>query len=464
MYHERGDDPSTYHVSGVGYVDYRRPGSSLVVMASKEYADDFRSPETVPTQEQPFDRPYVFHAMCWDMLVTNLGCADGSQEAMAVLYWLFHIFNCMPKTKTGELLPEHCYHGIRAFRNKISSIPPNFPDAAEELLLEEDFTDLNLSPSDLGDGKIDWSSGSGNFSKFPVEVFHHILNFLPSRDMSCLRISSRAIAQATCPSRLPQSFWASRFQPDMDMGFICGGYLQGRNLRGTRSWRRFYGVCRAGLRSRRSPLFQLLRMMWLSIGDFAVAVRELLAGRDVADNYMHEWPSTVDDSLCQWIASPEHGNDTEPRASFGTAERKRGVLKLERPRPSDTLVLKVYFITFNCRTYISGFGLYCVRHEHGQGLELLQELGVITSTEQALCLQPGDNITAIDVAMPVTGICGLRFFVDRGGDTIVVTVGELHLVDVFCGVARLEVTNSLFGISLAFDVRPRLTARASCVC
>lgn len=41
------------------------------------------------------------------MILKRLGYSDDSGEQVAVLYRLFHVFECLPKTEDKCVLPEH---------------------------------------------------------------------------------------------------------------------------------------------------------------------------------------------------------------------------------------------------------------------------------------------------------------------------------------------------------------------
>ncbi|PGH35631.1 hypothetical protein GX50_01479 [[Emmonsia] crescens] len=59
--------------------------------------------------------------------------------------------------------------------------------------------------------------GSGGiFKQFLLEILIKVLLYLPSRDVLSLKLASRAFAGVS----LPQLFWASRFGPGSERGYI----------------------------------------------------------------------------------------------------------------------------------------------------------------------------------------------------------------------------------------------------
>lgn len=444
MYYELQDDPSTYHLTGLGYVK----GNRLV--ASKISTISYLDPGAKVTMRVK----YTFHEICRVMLFNRVGCADGSGEAGAVPYWLFHMFESLPYVVLNvdrRLLPEHGYHGTLPFQTDIMRAEMGAPDAAEDPPTLEQAVSPPVHPTGTGPAR---GSSSDAFSKIPPEIVAQILTILPSPDVCHLRASSRSVAALSRGSQLPQSFWASRFAPDMEMGFVLA-HQQDMDVRGTRDWRRLYYSSRGALLSEtRHKGIQVRRRIWLSIEEFAATLRRLLVGRDVVHGDSNLLPLFPSIKACQWVAFLENREDTmRRRVSYATRRRKLGTLGLTRPDPSSTLVLKVYSIRFDCQTYISGFQVYCQPEEHNQELRLLQEIGLITSAEESLRLEPGDSIAAIGVVMRVAGIHGLRFFIKREGSMVEETVGNVRVPDASVGVARLEAEDRIFGIRIGFDVR-----------
>ncbi|PGH11842.1 hypothetical protein AJ79_04639 [Helicocarpus griseus UAMH5409] len=84
------------------------------------------------------------------------------------------------------------------------------------------------------------------FSTLPVELCEEILTQLPMENVVNLRLASRAFASLP----LSQYFWSSRFQPDMDRGFVFEARMPDHNPAnaGRRDWRALYHKVSESLR------------------------------------------------------------------------------------------------------------------------------------------------------------------------------------------------------------------------
>ena len=119
-----------------------------------------------------------------------------------------------------------------------------------------------------------------HFTRLPVEVLECIMTYLPTNDVRSFVQTSKGLAMVV-PSKLGQSFWASRFQQSFELDFV----FETQEHRDRLDWRALYFEvmkvmpCSSGLQNRkriwgliRSPLSTLLCMDWsdcsaLHLGD-----------------------------------------------------------------------------------------------------------------------------------------------------------------------------------------------------
>lgn len=438
--------------TGVGYIEKKRLVASAVTTSS--YAD----PETRhELRDQDLHNAYPFHDLCWVMLLTRLGrTTSGNGDAIVIASWLFQIFHCLPRAEGGGLLTEHRYHGVLRLQDvERYSVGVPLADATEEPPVFDEETSALGRPTDPG---LDYGSSSNMsscdvFSTFPPNIIFTILTSLSSKDVCHARLASRTVAMTSREHDLPQAFWASRFNTDREMGFVFAHQPAVTEPK-VQDWHQLYRSCKRALRS--GNYYRGLRSrrrIWLSVLEFAVTLEELLDGEPANVHGPLSLPAAVDTESGQLIESLWRDDDDtiSQQLSWGTRFDRVQTLTFARPDASDTLLVEVYLVPFNCRTYISGFRISTSDGE--KNAESVQEVGFITSVKQSLLLQPHDNVLAIDVIMSVVGIHGLRFFTERQGTTLVEPVGIVDVPDSYVAVTRLGAEGAIVGIQVGFDVR-----------
>lgn len=442
-YVERKEVPSP---TGEGRVEEKRFVASDITTSSYldlETRDELR--------DQDLHNAYPFHNLCWVMLLTRLGrTVTSTEDAVVIASWLFRIFHCLPRAEGGGLLTEHRYHGVLRLRDiERYSVRVPFADATEEPPVFDDEPAVGQPTSSA----LDRVSSQDAFSKFPSNVLHTILSSLSTKDVCHSRLASRVIAVASGEDDLPQTFWASRFNTDREMGFVFA-HQPVPTEPPVHDWHQLYRSCKRALRfGTYCRGLRTRRRIWLSILEFAVTLEELLDSEPAAVNVPPALPPGADTDIGQWIESLWRDDDDtiSQQLSFGTRFSKRQTLAFARTHASDTLLVEVYLLPFNCRTYISGFRISTL--DGNKHAEPVQEVGFITSIKHSFELLPQDNVVAIDVIMSVVGIHGLRFFIERQGTPVVKPVGNVDIPDSYVAVTRLGTEGVIVGVQVGFDVR-----------
>ena len=453
-YVERKEVPSP---TGVGHVEQKRFVASDIT--SNNYAD----PETRDElRDQDLHNAYPFHDLCWVMLLTRLGrTVDTPEVAVVIAAWLFQIFHCLPRAEGGGLLTEHRYHGVLRLRDvERYSVRVPFADATEEPPVFDDEASAVDCPVDPGlIVSLSDASSPDAFSKFPSSVLHTILSSLPSKDVCHARLASRVVAAVSREPDLSQIFWASRFNTDREMGFVFAHRPAATEPK-VQNWHQLYRSCKRALRSGTYHRgLRTRKRIWLCILEFAVTLEEFLDGESAKVYGLPSLPAAVGTQPGQWIESLRRDDDNtiSQKLSFGTRFDKHQLLTFTRPHASDTLLLEVYLLPFNCRTYVSGFRISTSDgQKHG---EPIQEVGFITSVKHSFQLQSQDNVVAIDVVMSVVGVHGLRFFIERQGTTFDEPVGVVDIPDSYVAVTRLGAEGVIVGVQVGFDVRKNRSPR-----
>jgi hypothetical protein len=221
---------------------------------------------------------YPIHDFCWELLLNRLSLygksSDVIQDAAIVL---FNVMNCTPCTGLGILIPEHQYHGSVTLRRSaegrhlLLSDPTMLPPEGD---LNED---ISSHISKIGYDRLSNTASTDIISRLPTEIIFVILNNLSSKDICNLRLSSRPVASISAEPQFPQSFWASRFAWNREMGFVYAHDPLSSQKPST-SWRHMYHACNTARKAEKGfAALQNRRRCWRSVEEFAVTMDPLLA-------------------------------------------------------------------------------------------------------------------------------------------------------------------------------------------
>ncbi|KAK7211565.1 hypothetical protein V2G26_018743 [Clonostachys chloroleuca] len=112
------------------------------------------------------------------------------------------------------------------------------------------------------------------FRQLPPEIIWDIIVYLMYDDIHNAQLSSRHFAMHTSTARLPQKFWASRFSPKMDMGFVLA---MDKNETGYAymDWRRLFDNCMSLLKQPGSlgDGFRNRQRIWISPSPSRISYR-----------------------------------------------------------------------------------------------------------------------------------------------------------------------------------------------
>lgn len=221
---------------------------------------------------------FVFHEACWQMLVTRLTYNTGSDPGdYYVSYWLFYTLASVPR-RNRRLLPRHGYHGVMPILESnhvrgvleavINYIPFLFISTRSHTSQPTMDSGTLLSTQDLPVPTYD------PFRQLPPEIIWDIIVYLMYDDIHNAQLSSRHFAMHTSTARLPQKFWASRFSPKMDMGFVLA---MDKNETGYAymDWRRLFDNCMSLLKQPGSlgDGFRNRQRIWISPSPSRISYR-----------------------------------------------------------------------------------------------------------------------------------------------------------------------------------------------
>lgn len=188
---------------------------------------------------------FIFHDACWSLLLERIDREGDNVADIGRL--LFQILYCTPWNRYYTAKCGQNYGGASELQgpgNSYSSSPPSFmqslltADPQEYICTSTQESSLfrNLVVPTIRSGQI---GGTDMFCMLPDEIIVIILNELASTDICNLRKSSKRVAWMSTLRTLPQSFWASRFAREREMGFALACQSPAR-LENPTDWRRLY--------------------------------------------------------------------------------------------------------------------------------------------------------------------------------------------------------------------------------
>ncbi|VUC31855.1 unnamed protein product [Clonostachys rosea] len=390
-------------------------------------------------------RPFAFHEFCWQLLLTRIGAADSQHDWELVGAWLFHVLNSLSWAETGDLIPKHRYYGAIKLRQAIVS--PGRPN----MLLADPSQHVPVTTTHNGPQtatpvptfrqrsliRPPVVREDDPFTRLPMEVISNIFIFLPSKDVCAARLASRHLAVVCYMNSLPQCFWASRFSPDREMGFVFPELLP---LHNKDRWLRTYLECKQTLKDQNQLAFRNRARIWRCLEGVAIILDALLHHRKARPIQV------VYDahSLGQKIACPELPYRFEfHNPKFGARSREQHHFTIR-----NALRVQVSVIRLDSATYISGMRI--ISRVNRGGERVVQEAGLIVpSNLTSISVLPGRVISSIDVYISPSGIHGLRFSFTR-------TTHTQHVGDTYCasnviGMARLTAKCGIAGLIVGFD-------------
>ena len=449
--------------------------------------------------------------VCWEILRERVD-PNARVPADTVGPHLFALLYNTPTGGTGELRPGHDYGGAAKFQrpsrfgyfNLVNASDLRYltGDPREPLQYDEhsvweaiqavsapfNLPELDFSASQSnGDASGPGSPPQDVFRSLPNELAVLIFEQLASPDLCNLRLASRHVAALSGPNVLPQEFWASRFWPGHEMGFVFAGPplpstpysspgsalspapTPGPGLSpGPPSpgqpvnWRELYIKAKASLAEPELfPGFRNRKRVWSVLEDMARAVRLRAANQHrVADTPYRDLAVSVPAGMA---LGPSVFADTVLETNAATRDLDVGcrlfeaqsvLFRREEGAREASLRLAISFIQLNGRRYVCGLHIV----SSGEVVDPAKGVGVgfvNPANTETISLPPGSSLEILEVAASSSGIIGLRFHARSPRESHVYSVGDMSARDPTCGVGRLSVPDntSCVGLAVGLDVR-----------
>ncbi|KAF4336742.1 hypothetical protein FBEOM_9372 [Fusarium beomiforme] len=420
----------------------QREGLSHLSLTPIGYAED-GSLEAIP--DIPLSRGLFFHQSCWPILLDQMYLMSGRRyDTQQILRVLFDLIQSLPMN--GSWTSYLCHEDEHAvWHGPTNGVPEGWEylsadpsriliDQAQDQFLHEEGLDV-----------IDMGTSTDCFSKLSTELNHHITTFLDTKSFCNLRLSSRIIATLTRPRDLPQTFWASRFSGNHEMGFFP------LNRKKNSSWRELYFNLRHTLHdTSEEGHVRNGQRIWQCISHITPCMISMLRQQLVLQDSASLETDLATNGLEATQSTQAFKGSACVRPSDGIRVTGYKYLNLQPwTQGTEELRISVSRINLDKMDYISGFRVFTEEGTEVSRVGLIQP-----DSEVHLSRTSYEEIIAIKVAVTFGGIVALGLQIrDLLGTITMESVGELGEPADYVGITTLEPQNSddVCGLLLGFD-------------
>ncbi|KAI3320753.1 hypothetical protein HD806DRAFT_546964 [Xylariaceae sp. AK1471] len=453
-------------VTGVGWLNYH----GEVIAPTQCDLDHTQSAGL----NSPDYRCYAIHDACWKLLIARVDPA-ASFSPTTVAAHLFAVLYNTPMNGRA-LVPDHDYGHAASFQDamvhtyfiRVNATAYWFitGDPKEPFQFDDETLQDACPPQSLPGIPMTSHGELDIFCMLPYEITMLVLTFLPSKDICNLRLASRHLSSYTSPELLSQKFWSSRFDPDMELGFVFArGFCPVPT--GRVDWRIFFFRAKEALTSDLFPGFQNRQRIWSILGYWRRPLDLRLANRDfVTESPYKEVPLEIPkdaqiglETVCS-EASFIPGDWELPHAParkgltlHGRLFERQSLIIWYPRHPSQECRLRASFISMHGHMYLSGIR-YCPSSSEGEGDATWSRAGFVNRVrEQEVCFGVQDSLEWLDVVVSPIGILGLRFHMKSPIGSYSRTLGNMEEVTQESGVGRLKPSQDMncLGLVLGLD-------------
>ncbi|KAF5622077.1 uncharacterized protein FTJAE_11044 [Fusarium tjaetaba] len=396
-------------------------------------------------QPHPVIQPnegYFIHQACWPIYRDKMFLESGRRyENEQILQVLFDFIQSMPRNRDGwisYLCP------VNEPAVYLATFPGDYYPRCDFLKADPSISVTPPASCPLVDGGTygvdDTETSLDLFSKLSTELNHCIINLLDNVSLCNLRLASKAVANLSKPTELPQTFWASRFNYDREMDFFPTDYKR------TETWRDLYFNVKDALRDTSSAGHMTnRRRIWWGLGMITPYLIAMLDQRPRLDDTtrLREELVSLGYEMTQKVQG--FGGDRGANPSGDIHVRGSRYLKL-RLGGARISVTRAYI---DGRDYITGFRV--TRRDHTERFRI----GLINTYEETrFVIKPSDQVIALKVATTFGGIVGLAFRIkDELGGVDWKIVGKVDKPDDYVGTTLLKPQNGPYisGLLLGLD-------------
>ncbi|KPM40494.1 hypothetical protein AK830_g6068 [Neonectria ditissima] len=354
------------------------------------------------------------------------------QEPKRVAELLFDFVYCLPYDRCYFPFPAHDFGGASQFLHL-----PEIPHGPWEFLQADPNALSLISSIATSHATADWfrETAEGVADRF-----------------SCLslKLSSRTIASLTKPRDLPQSFWASRFRADMEMGFFPLEFESTGFFNLKVDWRRRYFNVKHALRDRtQTGHVRNRRRVWQSLGHLTQCLVPILFQNPIPRDGSCTELSSSEYKLGQLVQGLLRQNSSRYGGMGMRLFRTEHLLFSSLKSDAKSVHISVSSLNFNCTEYICGMRVF------QDGIEVSCAGLFMPRSEIHISITPQDHLRSIRVASFVCGIVGIGFELeDATGYRSWKTAGILDNPPDGVGIATLEprAGHEVCGAMIGFDL------------
>ena len=370
---------------------------------------------------------------------------------------------CTPWDRYYTAIYGHDYGGAFEFHQAPGNsgysalLPPrwSFLTADPRERLHTDFQESGLFEETIVPMPVfDQPNNTDVFRMLPDEVIVLIFNNLTSTDVCSFRQSSKRVAEISSFHKLPQSFWASRFEEKHEMGFALACQAPSELERHT-NWRRLYIAFKNSLQSpNEGSGIKNRRRIWHILSNISKPLNDIMNDEPVqrnenADSLQHSGHYTCSPIISAEVISEDHATDV---LRIGSRRLVNDRLQLPQPDSPGQVKIGVSFTWSSGRLYVSGLRIWLADYPYGSNGS--QRLGLIVpSTEKVVCFD-SHLLDGLEIALTISGIIGLRFLTSDVSGNFAYTTGDFAMTTPDVGVARLfrHCESQIAAMQMGFDV------------
>ncbi|CAH0035401.1 unnamed protein product [Clonostachys rhizophaga] len=394
------------------------------------------------------------HETCWQLLLLQIaGISQHPPDPVRTGALLFDIFDSTPWGRDGDLIPESNYRGAISMRRSeegcrlLNADPgkPFLPRNNSIISLEKYGLAVASNSRVRPSGRL---SHTDPFFKLPGEIIHHITLHLPSEDLPSARLASRRLGILCATGSLPQSFWASRFAHNREMGCLYGAKIPPWV---TQDWFQAYFCCNWSVAG--ADALGNRRRIWRCLSDLSDILGLLL--NSGGDKQLDMRTLSQNQSFTHRVSSPElprrsMRDNLEKTIHLGVRLQNEHNVFLHEKGDDSRVQIEFSSIVLSSAEYISGYRV-SVQHPDGRPRDVQTAGVIIASTMPSFVLDPGDKISYVDVYISTSGIHCLKFFIAKpDGETCIHSVGKPRCRHDIIAVKRLTPESTVVGFKFGF--------------
>ena len=462
-----GNTPESHAISGIGYLHHAQGVENWILSAPSDpnlsYTDGGFLAQIVLFRQSRRNWGYGFHEACWKLFLIRLSPVQNPLQIAKILFNLFATTGYPP---LGLLDFVH-KHTQKLLRNGFDSATLTYPvqrkarpkyDVNPMILPSLEESSLNETfeiPENRCSDSFEHCRTESVFTKLPIEIRHAILSYLSLEEIASTRLVCRDFAWVAAESSLPNTIWRNEFRLGCSLDFIFP------DLSSPKDWRSLVFLVKAALSDpesavRNRRIIRILQEPIARLMEYNLQGHFRLVGPRI---YLRWQPDN--DLVMPCFGAPPHGNENvyyliqqvsgcvEKLVSYGrifagclTQEHRISPFKFHStagPIRRRCARMNVSSYRMDMKRFICGIECY------GTTLGY-----TIPDSQEVLELSRDSDVAAIEVAVSMKGLNGLRFRFEDG--TVSRWVGQHIGKGIAYGLLQVHHLEPCCELVASFDV------------